>query len=71
MPRITVSTDGPDGPVTHTEWVSRDDFETRHFRLQLAERLAWAVADATESPTLEAAPRHERDERWISVPAGV
>ncbi|QEC49010.1 hypothetical protein FSW04_16485 [Baekduia soli] len=46
MPHIIVRADHPDDVVTHTEWVSRDDFETEHFRAQLAERLAWAVDDA-------------------------
>jgi hypothetical protein len=46
MPRIIVMTDHPDGPVAYTEWVSPADFETEHFRQQLAERLAWATDDA-------------------------
>ena len=46
MPRIIVKTDHPDGPVAYTEWVSPADFETEHFRHQLAERLAWATGDA-------------------------
>jgi hypothetical protein len=54
MPRIIVVTDQPDGPAAYTEWVSPADFETEHFRHQLAERLAWATDDAAKG-TLDAA----------------
>ena len=46
MPRITVIADDPSGRVLHSERVTPTDFETEHFRAQLAERVAWAVEDA-------------------------
>ena len=46
MPRIIVTADDPDGRVVHWERVTPADFETEHFRAQLAERVAWAVEDA-------------------------
>ena len=46
MPRIIISTENDHGAVMHTEWVTPADFQTEHFRRQLAERLAWAVEDA-------------------------
>jgi hypothetical protein len=49
LPRVIVTADDPEGTATHTEWVSPADFETEHFRHQLAERLAWAVSDASEA----------------------
>jgi hypothetical protein len=75
MPRITVSTDPEGGPRTHTEWVTPADFESAHFRTQLAERLAWAVQDACvpeheapmPAPADEPAPE-EREERWAKEP---
>jgi hypothetical protein len=45
MPRIIVTTDDSDQRVLHSERVTPSDFETDHFRAQLAERVAWAVAD--------------------------
>ena len=54
MPRIIVMTDQPDGPAAYTEWVSPADFETEHFRHQLAERLAWATDDAASGTTRDA-----------------
>jgi hypothetical protein len=48
MPRIIVMADETDGRITYTERVSPEDFETEHFRSQLAERVAWAVDDAVE-----------------------
>ena len=67
MPRVIVTADDPEGTATHTEWVSPADFETEHFRHQLAERLAWAVSDASEAgppqaptaPSARSAPEAE------------
>ena len=50
MPRIIVTADDSDGRVLHSERVSPSDFETEHFRAQLAERVAWAVEDAEREP---------------------
>lgn len=52
MPRIIVTTDDVEDRVLHEERVTPADFETDHFRRQLAERVAWAVEDGT------------RDEIW-------
>ena len=46
MPRIIVTADDSAGRVLHSERVTPADFETEHFRAQLAERVAWAVEDA-------------------------
>jgi hypothetical protein len=46
MPRIVVTDD--DARVTWTERVTPEDFATPHFRQCLSDRLAWAVADASE-----------------------
>jgi hypothetical protein len=46
MPRIIVTADDSSERVLHSERVSPSDFETEHFRAQLAERVAWAVDDA-------------------------
>ena len=46
MPRIIVTADDSDQRVLHSERVTTADFETDHFRTQLAERVAWAVEDA-------------------------
>ena len=35
--------------MLHSERVSPEDFETDHFRTQLAERVAWAVEDAVSA----------------------
>jgi hypothetical protein len=48
MPRIIVTSDNSEGRVLHSERVTPSDFETEHFRTQLAERVAWAVADAEQ-----------------------
>jgi hypothetical protein len=50
MPRIIVTADDSGGRVLHSERVSPSDFETEHFRAQLAERVAWAVEDAEREP---------------------
>jgi hypothetical protein len=55
MPRIIVKSDAPTDRVLHSERVSPSDFETAHFRTQLAERVAWAVEDAERDAT-DAAP---------------
>jgi hypothetical protein len=56
MPRVTITADGPTERVTHSERVSPSDFETAHFREQLAERVAWAVEDAEEAVSCEKSP---------------
>ena len=48
MPRVLITRE--DGEVFWDESVKATDFETEHFRLCLADRLGWAVADA-EGPT--------------------
>jgi hypothetical protein len=62
MPRIIVTSDGPTDRVLHSERVSPEDFETAHFRHQLAERVAWAVADAdgVDDDVRDEAPRFKR-----------
>lgn len=50
MPRIIVTADDSGGRVLHSERVTPSDFETEHFRAQLAERMAWAVEDAEREP---------------------
>jgi hypothetical protein len=57
MPRITVTADDPSGRVLHSERVTPMDFETEHFRAQLAERVAWAVEDAEADPATGAKDR--------------
>jgi hypothetical protein len=63
MPRITVTADDPSGRVLHSERVTPTDFETEHFRAQLAERVAWAVDDAEDDPPTGAVdpPRQQAD----------
>jgi hypothetical protein len=46
VPQISVTADMPSHTVMHSERVNIADFESEHFRAQLAERLAWAVGDA-------------------------
>jgi hypothetical protein len=46
MPRIVVVADARDRAVMFTERVNVSDFESRHFQVQLVERLGWAVEDA-------------------------
>ena len=55
MPRIIVTADDSDQHVLHSERVTPSDFDTDHFRAQLAERVAWAVADdvASDPPAQE------------------
>jgi len=57
MPRIIITADDPDGRVVHWERVTPADFETEHFRAQLAERVAWAVEDADCEGASDAARR--------------
>ena len=52
MPRIIVTADDSTERVLHSERVSSEDFETDHFRVQLAERVAWAVEDAESGPAI-------------------
>jgi hypothetical protein len=51
MPRITITADDSSARVLHSERVTPADFETEHFRTQLAERVAWAVEDADLEPS--------------------
>ena len=61
MPRIIVTADDSAGRVLHSERVTPADFETEHFRAQLAERVAWAVEDADrEAPSAAEAPTDPR-----------
>jgi hypothetical protein len=55
MPRIIVTADDSAERVLHSERVTPADFETEHFRAQLAERVAWAVEDADREGTNDAA----------------
>ena len=57
MPRIIVTADDSAGRVLHSERVTPADFETEHFRSQLAERVAWAVEDADREVPSAAEPR--------------
>jgi hypothetical protein len=71
MPRILVISD--DGRRTWIERVTPEDFATAHFRQCLSDRLAWAVADASE-PAAEREyeapePVPSRPERRELVPA--
>jgi len=69
MPRIIVTADDSDQRVLHSERVTPSDFETDHFRAQLAERVAWAVSDdaASDPPAQEA--RAEGTEATTPAPA--
>lgn len=72
MPRIIVTADDPSRRVMHSERVTREDFQTEHFRVQLAERVAWAVEDAQlEVATGEAdrLPREADSEAATPAPA--
>ena len=52
MPQIIVTADrgveGVDAPMMLRERVNLSDFDSEHFRVQLLERLGWAVEDAHE-----------------------
>ena len=49
MPRIVVETEGREREVVFWEKVGAEDFDAEHFRRCLADRIAWAVADAQEA----------------------
>lgn len=77
MPQIIVVADGcdrRDKPVMFTERVSVRDFESRHFQVQLVERLGWAVGDAhaaeqTQGPDEQDQPsgEHRHGQGWDDV----
>ena len=48
MPKVQVVSD--DGHTTLLERVTTEDLEGEHFRARLAERIAWATADAEREP---------------------
>jgi len=51
VPRILVTTDGPDGrdkAVVLQERVVPSDLESEHLSAQLVERVGWALSDADE-----------------------
>jgi hypothetical protein len=50
MPRIIITADDSSARVVLSERVTPADFQTEHFRAQLAERVAWAVEDAEADP---------------------
>ena len=70
MPRIIVMADRPSNIVMLSERISVADFESKHFRAQLLERLSWAVGDAhaseqadqDERSLAEASLKHRADE---------
>lgn len=70
MPYILVTRE-EDGAVTWQERVSASDFAGEHFRRCLADRLAWAVADAEaadeERVVLAEAVPHPEAERVRSA----
>jgi hypothetical protein len=55
MPRVLVTDDN--GTMALDERVTAADFETEHFRCQLSDRLAWAVADAVADQPPDSDPR--------------
>jgi hypothetical protein len=57
MPRIIITADDSGERVVHSERVTPADFETEHFRSQLAQRVAWAVEDAQREPVSDAGDR--------------
>jgi hypothetical protein len=72
MPRIIVTADDQAGRVLHSERVTPADFETEHFRAQLAERVAWAVEDADREPSTAAGEGSQDpaagSEAWTRAP---
>ena len=63
MPRILVTTDGPDGRETAVllqERVVPSDLDSDHFSARLIQRVGWALVDADEiehrTPAPEARP---------------
>jgi hypothetical protein len=69
MPRIIVTADGSDQRVLHSERVTTADFETDHFRAQLAERVAWAVEDAASGAAAPPGQPAADSEAETHVPA--
>ena len=68
MTRILVTRE--DGSVIWNEGVHAADFDTQHFRLALADRLGWAVADADRAvapPSFAAMEETDRPERPSSA----
>lgn len=61
MPHIIVTADQGEGAVMLRERVNVADFESRHFAVQLLERLGWAVEDADQVERQETA-----DERTLA-----
>jgi hypothetical protein len=57
MPRIIITADDSSARVVLSERVTPADFQTEHFRAQLAERVAWAVEDAEIQPSIPAEAR--------------
>ena len=58
VPQINVIAEGLSDAVMHTERINVADFESEHVRVQLVERIAWAVGDAD---AVEVAHGSERD----------
>jgi hypothetical protein len=69
MPHIIVTADDSDQRVLHSERVTSADFETDHFRTQLAERVAWAVEDAASAAAAPPAQVAEDSEAENHAPA--
>ena len=69
MPRIIVTADDSDQRVLHSERVTTADFETDHFRAQLAERVAWAVEDAASGAAAPPARTAADSEAATPAPA--
>ena len=64
MTRMLVARE--DGSVIWNESVNSTDFDTKHFRLALADRLGWAVSDADSgvtSPSFAAMEEMDQPER--------
>ena len=66
MPEVIVRAHGRDR-VVYRERVAPHDFETDHFRRQIAERIAWAVDDAQEAERFE---RLDPAREQLALPAG-
>jgi hypothetical protein len=63
MPRILVTTDGPNGGGTTVllqERVVPSDLESDHFSARLIQRVGWALVDADEIEHTTLAPEHAR-----------
>lgn len=73
MPQIIVIADqtaDTEAPVMFRERVTASDFESEHFTAQLAERLGWAVEDASEFERHVRRPGRRRFERSVPAEAG-